>query len=91
MVTDDRPNSQVIGEGWASPMKGFMREGALLQTIHFASLLVDPANTTGKWARDRACWRVENGTRYDHFLFLYVRTIHKNVFFVYVYILKRQS
>lgn len=29
-------------------MKGFMREGALLQTIHFASLLVDPANTTGK-------------------------------------------
>lgn len=25
-----------------------MREGALLQTIHFASLLVDPANTTGK-------------------------------------------
>ncbi|CAN0483096.1 unnamed protein product, partial [Hapterophycus canaliculatus] len=37
----------VIGEGWASPLKGFMREGALLQTIHFASLLVDPANTTG--------------------------------------------
>lgn len=24
-----------------------MREGALLQTIHFASLLVDPANVTG--------------------------------------------
>lgn len=39
---------QVIGEGWASPLKGFMREGALLQTIHFASLLVDPANTTGE-------------------------------------------
>lgn len=40
--------SKVIGEGWASPLKGFMREGALLQTIHFASLLVDPANTTGE-------------------------------------------
>ena len=46
MLTIDR--SQVIGEGWASPLKGFMREGALLQTIHFASLLVDPANTTGE-------------------------------------------
>lgn len=38
---------QVIGEGWAAPLKGFMREGALLQTIHFNSLLVDPFNLTG--------------------------------------------
>eukprot|EP00903_Cladosiphon_okamuranus_P011445 g10782.t1 len=48
LITDIDLNwLQVIGEGWASPLKGFMREGALLQTIHFASLLVDPANTTG--------------------------------------------
>lgn len=26
---------QVIGEGWAAPLKGFMREGVLLQTLHF--------------------------------------------------------
>ena len=38
---------QTIGEGWAAPLKGFMREGALLQTIHFRSLLVDPHNLTG--------------------------------------------
>ncbi|CAN0354694.1 unnamed protein product, partial [Discosporangium mesarthrocarpum] len=41
---------KVIGEGWASPLKGFMREGALLQSMHFASLLVDPANVTGHYA-----------------------------------------
>jgi len=35
---------QTIGEGWAAPLKGFMREGELLQTIHFNSLLVDPYN-----------------------------------------------
>ncbi|CAM9315825.1 unnamed protein product [Ectocarpus sp. 13 AM-2016] len=50
LITDIDLNwLQVIGEGWASPLKGFMREGALLQTIHFASLLVDPANTTGHY------------------------------------------
>lgn len=38
---------QTVGEGWAAPLKGFMREGALLQTLHFNSLLVDPYNITG--------------------------------------------
>eukprot|EP01041_Mallomonas_annulata_P005359 gene5359-10710_t len=38
---------QTIGEGWAAPLKGFMREGTLLQTIHFNSILVDPFNLTG--------------------------------------------
>jgi 3'-phosphoadenosine 5'-phosphosulfate synthase len=38
---------QTIGEGWAAPLKGFMREGALLQTMHFNSMLVDPFNLTG--------------------------------------------
>lgn len=38
---------QVIGEGWASPLAGFMREGALMQALHFNSMLVDPANFTG--------------------------------------------
>lgn len=38
---------QTIAEGWAAPLKGFMREGTLLQTIHFNSILVDPFNITG--------------------------------------------
>lgn len=38
---------QVIGEGWASPLRGFMREGALMQSLHFNSLVVDPHNFTG--------------------------------------------
>jgi len=38
---------QVIGEGWAAPLRGFMREGVLLQTMHFNSLLVDTWNATG--------------------------------------------
>jgi 3'-phosphoadenosine 5'-phosphosulfate synthase len=38
---------QTISEGWAAPLKGFMREGTLLQTIHFNSILVDPFNITG--------------------------------------------
>ena len=41
---------QTIGEGWAAPLKGFMREGTLLQTIHFNSILVDPYNITGNKA-----------------------------------------
>lgn len=41
---------QTIAEGWAAPLKGFMREGALLQTIHFNSILVDPFNITGSKA-----------------------------------------
>lgn len=38
---------QTIAEGWAAPLKGFMREGVLLQTMHFNSILVDPFNLTG--------------------------------------------
>jgi len=38
---------QVVAEGWASPLKGFMREGTLLETLHFNSILVDPFNLTG--------------------------------------------
>jgi len=38
---------QVIGEGWASPLRGFMREGPLMQALHFNSMLVDPSNFTG--------------------------------------------
>lgn len=41
---------QTVAEGWAAPLKGFMREGALLQTIHFNSMLVDPHNLTGNYA-----------------------------------------
>ena len=32
---------QVLAEGWAAPLRGFMREGVLLQTLHFNSVLVD--------------------------------------------------
>eukprot|EP01063_Lacrimia_lanifica_P034813 TRINITY_DN6524_c2_g2_i1.p1 TRINITY_DN6524_c2_g2~~TRINITY_DN6524_c2_g2_i1.p1 ORF type:complete len:1118 (+),score=533.49 TRINITY_DN6524_c2_g2_i1:48-3401(+) len=32
---------QVIGEGWAAPLKGFMREGALVQALHFESVVFD--------------------------------------------------
>merc|ERR1719181_1988672 len=38
---------QVIGEGWAAPLRGFMREGHLVQTLHFDSILVDNHNFTG--------------------------------------------
>lgn len=41
---------QTIAEGWAAPLKGFMREGTLLQTLHFNSILVDPFNITGSKA-----------------------------------------
>ena len=41
---------QTVAEGWAAPLKGFMREGTLLQTIHFDSILVDPFNLTGNYA-----------------------------------------
>ena len=41
---------QTVAEGWAAPLKGFMREGTLLQTIHFNSMLVDPFNITGNKA-----------------------------------------
>lgn len=38
---------QVIGEGWASPLRGFMREGVYLQSLHFSSVLFDADNLTG--------------------------------------------
>lgn len=38
---------QTIGEGWAAPLKGFMREGALVQALHHNSILVDSRNATG--------------------------------------------
>merc|ERR1719310_950380 len=38
---------QVVGEGWAAPLKGFMREGTLVQCLHFNSMLVDQDNFTG--------------------------------------------
>lgn len=39
-----------VADGWAAPLKGFMREGTLLQTLHFNSMLVDPYNLTGSVA-----------------------------------------
>lgn len=30
---------QVLAEGWATPLKGFMREREFLQVLHFGSLL----------------------------------------------------
>jgi 3'-phosphoadenosine 5'-phosphosulfate synthase len=48
LITDIDLNwLQTIGEGWASPLKGFMREGTLLETLHFNSILVDTFNLTG--------------------------------------------
>lgn len=32
---------QILSEGWASPLKGFMREKEYLQTLHFNSFLAD--------------------------------------------------
>jgi 3'-phosphoadenosine 5'-phosphosulfate synthase len=47
LITDlDLNWLQVIGEGWAAPLKGFMREGTLLEVLHFNSILVDPFNLT---------------------------------------------
>jgi 3'-phosphoadenosine 5'-phosphosulfate synthase len=48
LITDVDLNwLQTIGEGWASPLTGFMREGTLLETLHFNSILTDPFNLTG--------------------------------------------
>jgi 3'-phosphoadenosine 5'-phosphosulfate synthase len=52
---------QTIGEGWASPLKGFMREGTLLETLHFNSILTDPFNLTGNVDR------LERQTDFEHF------------------------
>jgi len=38
---------QVISEGWAAPLKGFLREGPLMQVLHFNSLQTDTFNRTG--------------------------------------------
>lgn len=37
---------QIIGEGWAAPLRGFMREGVYLQSLHFSSVLCDTDNLT---------------------------------------------
>jgi len=48
LITDIDLNwLQTVGEGWASPLTGFMREGVLLETLHFNSILTDPFNLTG--------------------------------------------
>lgn len=52
---------QVIGEGWAAPLKGFMREGALLETLHFNSILTDTFNITGN--KDR----IHSKTQFSNF------------------------
>jgi 3'-phosphoadenosine 5'-phosphosulfate synthase len=31
----------VLSEGWASPLRGFMRESEFLQTLHFNSLRLE--------------------------------------------------
>ena len=52
LITDIDLNwLQVIGEGWASPLRGFMREGTLLETLHFNSIAIDPFNLTGNVLR----------------------------------------
>lgn len=35
---------QVLSEGWAYPMKGFMREQEYLQVLHFNCMLIDDGN-----------------------------------------------
>jgi 3'-phosphoadenosine 5'-phosphosulfate synthase len=62
LITDIDLNwLQTIGEGWASPLKGFMREGTLLETLHFNSILTDPFNLTGN------AGRLERQTNFDVF------------------------
>lgn len=34
---------QILSEGWASPLSGFMRENEYLQTLHFNCILTDDA------------------------------------------------
>jgi 3'-phosphoadenosine 5'-phosphosulfate synthase len=52
---------QTIAEGWAAPLTGFMREGMLLETLHFNSVLVDPFNVTGNQNR------LLGPTNFEHF------------------------
>jgi len=51
---------QVVAEGWASPLKGFMREGTLLETLHFNSILVDPFNLTGNIGHEASMTDFQN-------------------------------
>eukprot|EP00635_Sarcinochrysidales_sp_CCMP3193_P013541 CAMPEP_0118904606 /NCGR_PEP_ID=MMETSP1166-20130328/9000_1 /TAXON_ID=1104430 /ORGANISM="Chrysoreinhardia sp, Strain CCMP3193" /LENGTH=1143 /DNA_ID=CAMNT_0006843863 /DNA_START=17 /DNA_END=3448 /DNA_ORIENTATION=+ len=37
----------VISEGWAAPLSGFLREGPLLQALHFNSIMIDPFDDQG--------------------------------------------
>ena len=37
----------VLSEGWAAPLRGFLREGPLLQALHFNSVLIDPFDDNG--------------------------------------------
>ena len=39
--------TKVISEGWAAPLEGFLREGPLMQVLHFNSLQTDTFNRTG--------------------------------------------
>lgn len=43
----DINSPQVLAEGWDSPLKGFMREETLLETLCFNSILVYSFNLTG--------------------------------------------
>ena len=62
LITDIDLNwLQTVGEGWASPLTGFMREGALLETLHFNSILTDPFNLTGNVDR------LTSHTDFSHF------------------------
>ena len=62
LITDIDLNwLQTVGEGWAAPLRGFMREGTLLETIHFNSILVDPFNLTENQGR------LERQTDFTHF------------------------
>jgi 3'-phosphoadenosine 5'-phosphosulfate synthase len=36
---------QILAEGWATPLKGFMRENEYLQTLHFNCVLTDDGST----------------------------------------------
>lgn len=38
---------QVLGEGWASPLRGFMKESTYLESLHFNSILFDSDHMCG--------------------------------------------
>ncbi|KAJ1452298.1 Adenylylsulfate kinase-domain-containing protein, partial [Pelagophyceae sp. CCMP2097] len=49
----------VISEGWAAPLRGFMRQGVLLQSLHFNSVLIDPYDSRGKVNEEATDWESE--------------------------------